>query len=114
MLFFDYTDAVMLSGETANGSYPVEAVKAMARIAEKTEQSIDYIERFNASRIKTTGARNITSAVSHSACTTAQDLNASLISTITISGRAVKDVAKYRPSTPILACTPNERTLKTA
>ena len=109
---FDYTDAVMLSGETANGSYPVEAVKAMARIAEKTEQSIDYIERFNASRIKTTGARNITSAVSHSACTTAQDLNASLISTITISGRAVKDVAKYRPSTPILACTPNERTLR--
>ena len=109
---FDYTDAVMLSGETANGSYPVEAVKAMARIAEKTEQSIDYIERFNASRIKTTGARNITSAVSHSACTTAQDLNASLISTITISGRAVKDVANYRPSTPILACTPNERTLR--
>ena len=108
---FDYTDAVMLSGETANGSYPVEAVKAMARIAEKTEQSIDYIERFNTSRRKTTGARNITSAVSHSACTTAQDLNASLISTITISGRAVKDVAKYRPSTPILACTPNERTL---
>ena len=109
---FDYTDAVMLSGETANGSYPVEAVKAMARIAEKTEQSIDYIERFNTSRRKTTGARNITSAVSHSACTTAQDLNASLISTITISGRAVKDVAKYRPSTPILACTPNERTLR--
>ena len=90
----------------------VEGKSELFASEEEYRELVAYIERFNASRIKTTGARNITSAVSHSACTTAQDLNASLISTITISGRAVKDVAKYRPSTPILACTPNERTLR--
>ena len=109
---YDYTDAIMLSGETAQGDYPVEAVTAMDRIARKVEGSINYAERFNKSYLKCLRVRNITSAVSHSACTTANDLNAAIISTITLSGRAVREVAKYRPSTDILGCSPVERTCR--
>ncbi len=109
---YDHTDAIMLSGETAQGDYPVEAVKAMDRIARKVEESIDYAERFNKSYLKCLRVRNITSAVSHSACTTANDLNAAIISTITLSGRAVREVSKYRPSTDILGCSPIERTCR--
>lgn len=109
---FDHTDAIMLSGETAQGDYPVEAVKAMDRIARKIEASIDYAGRFNKAFSKSLRVRNITSAVSHSACTTANDLNAAIISTITLSGRAVKEVSKYRPATTILGCSPVERTCR--
>lgn len=109
---YDYTDAIMLSGETAQGSYPVESVEAMDRIARKVESSINYSERFNKANSKFFRVRNITSAVSHSACTTANDLNAAIISTITLSGRAVKEVAKYRSSTDILGCSPIERTCR--
>lgn len=109
---YDFTDAIMLSGETAQGDYPVEAVKAMDRIAKKVEASIDYAERFNKAYSQCLKVRNITSAVSHSACTTANDLNASIISTMTLSGRAVKEVSKYRPATPILGCSPVERTCR--
>lgn len=109
---FDHTDAIMLSGETAQGKYPVEAVKAMDRIAKKIESSINYAERFNKVFSKSLKVRNITSAVSHSACTTANDLNAAIISTITLSGRAVKEVSKYRPATTILGCSPIERTCR--
>lgn len=109
---FDHTDAIMLSGETAQGDYPVESVKAMDRIARKIESSINYAERFNKAFSKSLRVRNITSAVSHSACTTANDLNAAIISTITLSGRAVKEVSKYRPATTILGCSPIERTCR--
>ncbi len=109
---FDLTDAIMLSGETAQGNYPVEAVKAMDRIARRIEASINYTDRFNSGFSKSVAVKNITSAVSHSACTTAHDLNAALVGTITLSGRAVKEVAKYRPATAILACTPLDRTLR--
>lgn len=109
---FDFTDAIMLSGETAQGDYPVEAVKAMDRIAKKVEASIDYADRFNKAYSKSLSVRNITSAVSHSACTTANDLNAAIISTITLSGRAVREVSKYRPATDILGCSPIERTCR--
>ncbi|MBQ7264694.1 MAG: pyruvate kinase [Firmicutes bacterium] len=109
---FDYTDAIMLSGETANGDFPVEAVTAMDRIAIEIEKNIDYNRRFNKIDSKSNTVKNITSAMSHSACTTAHDLNAGIIGTITLSGRSVRAVAKYRPATPILACTPIERTLR--
>lgn len=109
---FDFTDAIMLSGETANGDFPVEAVKAMDRIARQIEESIDYSARFDRIASKDLTVKNITSAVSHSACTTAHDLKASLISTVTMSGRAVREVSKYRPATSILACTPLDRTLR--
>lgn len=109
---FDFTDAIMLSGETAQGKYPVEAVTAMDKIAKKIESSIDYIDRFNKHYLKSLAIKNITSAVTHSACTTAHDLNAGVISTITLSGRAVKEVSKYRPATAILGCSPIERTYR--
>lgn len=109
---FDFTDAVMLSGETAQGKYPVEAVTAMDKIAKKVESSINYVDRFNKNYSKCLTIKNITSAVTHSACTTAHDLNAGVISTITLSGRAVKEVSKYRPATAILGCTPVEKTCR--
>lgn len=107
---YDRTDAVMLSGESAKGSYPVEAIQTMDRIARQVEGSFDYIKKFDENR--TVLMSNIASAVSHSACTTAHDLGAKLIAVVSMSGRAVRMVAKYRPACPILACTPNERTLR--
>lgn len=109
---FDYTDAIMLSGETAQGKYPVEAVTAMDKIAKKIEGSINYVDRFNKHYSKSLSIKNITSAVTHSACTTAHDLNAGVISTITLSGRAVREVSKYRPATAILGCSPIDRTCR--
>lgn len=109
---FDFTDAIMLSGETAQGKYPVEAVKAMDKIARKIESSINYVDRFNKNYSKSINIRNITSAVSHSACTTAHDLKANIISTMTLSGRAVKEVSKYRPNPTILGCSPVDRTYR--
>lgn len=107
---YDRTDAVMLSGESAKGDYPVEAIQTMDRIAREVENSFDYIKKFDENR--TVLLSNIASAVSHSACTTAHDLGAKLIAVVSMSGRAVRMVAKYRPACPILACTPNERTLR--
>ncbi len=109
---FDFTDAIMLSGETAQGKYPVEAVTAMDKIAKKIEGSINYVDRFNKHYSKSLSIKNITSAVTHSACTTAHDLNAGIISTITLSGRAVREVSKYRPATAILGCSPIDRTCR--
>lgn len=104
---FDGTDAIMLSGETAKGSFPVEAVNAMVRIATKIESSIDYVEKFyNNASAKTT---NITDAISHATCTTASDLNAPCIVAVTKSGLTVREVSKYRPQSIILGLTPDER-----
>lgn len=107
---YDRTDAVMLSGESAKGKYPVEAIQAMDKIAREVENSFDYIKKFDENR--TVLLPNIASAVSHSACTTAHDLGAKLIAVVSMTGRAVRMVAKYRPACPILACTPNARTLR--
>jgi len=107
---FDGTDAIMLSGETAAGSYPVEAVKVMRRIAESTEQSINYDEVFK-NKIKLRDA-NITNAVSFSACSTAMNLNASAIICPTFSGRTAKLISKFRPNIPIIASTTNKKTLR--
>lgn len=107
---YDMTDAVMLSGESAQGDYPVEAVTTMARICEKIESTIDYEENFESNKL--VAINNITNAVSHSACTTAHDLNATCIAAATMSGSAVKKISKYRPALPILGCTPVDRTLR--
>ncbi len=107
---YDRTDAVMLSGESAQGKYPVESIMAMDKIAREVESSFDYIKKFDQNR--TVLLPNIASAVSHSACTTAHDLGAKLIAVVSMTGRAVRMVAKYRPACPILACTPNDRTLR--
>ena len=100
---YDGTSAIMLSGETAAGAYPVEAVKTMVRIALKTEADIDYIKRFN--QKGGDRAANVTSAISHATCATAHDLGAAAIVTVTESGRTARMISKFRPNCPILGCT---------
>lgn len=103
---FDGSDAIMLSGETAKGLYPVESVKMMARIAMKTESSVNYhkeilwhYKNFRA---------NITNSISYATCTIAQDLKVACIATVTDSGFTARMVSKFRPVCPILAITPNK------
>lgn len=104
---FDGSDAIMLSGETAKGSFPVDAVSTMVKIATKVENSIDYAKDY-ASQTQA-HIKNITNAISHATCTTANDLNAACIAAVTNSGFTVRKVSKYRPVCPILALTPNEQ-----
>ncbi|MDD2973395.1 MAG: pyruvate kinase [Lachnospiraceae bacterium] len=104
---YDGTTAIMLSGESAAGLYPIEAVKTMSRIAERTESDIDY-----KARIKKTNDKDqisITTAISHACCTTAMDLNAAAIITVTMSGFTAGLVSKYKPDCPIIGCTVNEK-----
>ncbi|MBD5080921.1 MAG: pyruvate kinase [Ruminococcaceae bacterium] len=105
---YDGTSAIMLSGETAAGLYPIDAVKTMALIAETTENNIDYSKRFYNREVDK--AENVTNAISHATVTTALDLNAKAILTVTTTGGTAKLLSKYRPNRPILSCTPNERT----
>ena len=102
---FDGTDCIMLSGETANGRYPVESVKAMARIAEKTESALNYEEMLEKRKI--TGCVNVPDAISYAACTTASELGVSAIITTTMTGATAKRVSKFRPKQPIIAVTPS-------
>ncbi|MCC3869100.1 pyruvate kinase [Terrisporobacter mayombei] len=104
---YDGTDAIMLSGETAAGKYPVEAVKTMATIAKRIEETLDYD---NVLRSKGLNNTNVTDAISYATCTTAKSLTASGIVTSTSSGHTARMVSKFRPNTPIIAATPNERT----
>jgi len=107
---FDGTDAVMLSGETAAGKYPLESVKIMADIAKKTETSKEFLDmQKNKSVIK---ELTVTNAISHATCTTAQDLNATAILTATSSGYTAKAVSKYRPTSPIIAATTREDVMR--
>ena len=103
---YDGTGAIMLSGETAAGLYPVEALTMMARIAERTEQDIDYRKRFFVRDRKANP--DITDAICHATCTTAHDLNARAIVTVTKSGRSARMVARYRPDCDIIGCTPSK------
>lgn len=103
---FDGSDAIMLSGETAAGKYPVEAVQTMAKIAERAERALGYEELLERRRAGHT--RTVTDAISHATCTTAQDLGARAIITSTKSGHTARMVAKYRPRAPIVAVTPRE------
>ena len=99
---YDGTSAIMLSGETAVGAYPVEAVETMARIALRAESDINYIRRF--SRPSGSSA-DVTSAISHATVTSAHDLNASAIITVTKSGSTARILSRYRPSCIIVGCT---------
>ena len=103
---YDGTSAIMLSGETAAGEHPIEAVKTMATIAEATENHIDYIRQFNVSEGK---KDDITNAISHATVTTAHDLGAKAIITVTKSGSTAKTISKHRPSSMIISCTTNEK-----
>ena len=104
---YDGTDAIMLSGETAAGKYPVEAVKVMAAIAKRIEETLDYDTILRSKGLNNT---NVTDAISYATCTTAKSLTASGIVTSTSSGYTARMVSKFRPKTPIIAATPNERT----
>ncbi|MCI6639850.1 MAG: pyruvate kinase [Pygmaiobacter massiliensis] len=103
---YDGTSAIMLSGETAAGKFPVEAVATMAAIAERTEQDIDYGQKLRARGMD--GHMNVADAVAHAACTTAMDVQARTIITMTRSGETARLVCKYRPGIPIVACVTTE------
>lgn len=104
---YDGTSCIMLSGETAAGKYPVEALETMVRIAEKAEESINYIKRFNA-RDNSDVAFDVTNAISHATCTTAHDLGAKAIVTVTKGGGTARQLSKFRPLYPIIGCTTQE------
>lgn len=104
---YDGTSAIMLSGETAAGAYPVEAVRTMVRIAERAERDIDYRKRFFHSDRK--GNPDITDAICHATCTTAHDLNSRAIVTVTKSGHSARMIAGYRPAGDIIGCATTEK-----
>ena len=103
---YDGTSAIMLSGETAAGLYPVEAVRTMASIALCAESDINYTKRFKEREADPTP--DVTNAISHATCTSAHDLGAAAIITVTKSGRTAKMISKYRPDCPIICCTTDE------
>lgn len=100
---YDGTTAIMLSGESAQGQYPVEAVQTMSRIAERTEASIDYVEMLRKRQSPQDG--DITTAVSHATCTLAADLNVKAIITVTMSGFTASMISRFRPGCPVIGCT---------
>lgn len=97
---YDETSAIMLSGETAAGMYPIEAVQTMVRIAVRTEQDINYVQRFKQREVMSNP--DVTNAISHATCTMAGDLNAAAIITVSKSGRTARMISKYRPVSPII------------
>ena len=102
---YDGTSAIMLSGESAAGKYPVEAVRVMGEIAEETESHIDYIDHFHTQKFH---IQNRVDAISHAACTMAIDLNAKTIIVTSISGLTVRMVSRFRAPITILGFATNE------
>lgn len=103
---FDGSDAIMLSGETAAGAYPLEAAATMARIALKAESAVDYAAKLANT---TEPARvNITNAISMAACATAAELKTAAITTVTKSGFTARMISRYRPACPLIASTSDE------
>lgn len=107
---FDGTDAIMLSGETAAGKYPVVTVETMARIAQRAEKAVNFDDL-----LETRGAaiqRTVTDGISHAVCSVARDLGVSAIVTATASGHTARMIAKYRPKVPVIAVTPRANVLR--
>ncbi len=103
---YDGTSAIMLSGETAAGKYPVQAVETMARIALETEKNIDYSRLFHTAEFR---IHNIPDAISHAVCGMAIDLDAKLIVVCSLSGKTVRMVSRFRCPVDILGITTNEK-----
>ena len=103
---YDGTSAIMLSGETAAGTYPVEALKTMSAIAERTENETHYPRRLTEAN---TGKISVSDATAHAACLTAKDVNAAAIVTVSESGNTARLLSKYRPAQPIIACVMQEQ-----
>ncbi|MCR5403625.1 MAG: pyruvate kinase [Butyrivibrio sp.] len=101
---YDGTTAIMLSGETAAGDYPVEALKTMDKIAVRTENDIDYIGRL---KKRDYAPSDDTTAISHATCNIAAEVNADAILTVTMSGFTASMVSMYKPNCPVIACTVN-------
>lgn len=104
---YDGTSVLMLSGETASGAYPVEALKTMSKIAERAEKAIDYKSRFRT--LSPNGDPDITDAICHSTCSTAYDLNATAIVVVTQSGFSARMISRYRPGCDIIGCAINKK-----
>jgi pyruvate kinase len=100
---YDGTSAIMLSGETASGKYPIESLEVMAKIAREAEHSMNYWKKFSGVQYEIVS--NVTNAISHATCTTAQDLSASAIITVTHSGHTARMISRFRPAAPIIATT---------
>lgn len=103
---YDGSSAIMLSGETAAGAYPVEAVRAMAKIAEQAEVNTNYIAYIKDSDYH---VKNLAEALSHSACTLAQDIGAKVIVVCTRTGGTARTVSRFRPMIDIVGMTTDER-----
>lgn len=106
---FDGTSAVMLSGESAAGDYPVETVKAMAKNVSQAEEDAEEVNQYKFLEVETND-RDVSNAMGHAACTTAHDIKASAIVAITTSGYTAEMMAKYKPVEPIIAATPDSKT----
>lgn len=104
---YDGTTAIMLSGESAAGQYPVEAVKTMAKIAESAERDIDYRKRMTL--LSCPEQKCITTAIAYATCSTAMDLEAAAIITVTLSGYTAESISRFKPGCPIIGCTTSER-----
>ncbi len=113
---YDGTTAIMLSGESAAGLYPVEAVKTMSRIAESAEKDIDYLGRMNkAEKViaeSLADSKDITTAIAHATCHIAMNLEAAAIITVTLSGFTAEAVSRFKPGCPVIGCTLSERVAK--
>lgn len=105
---YDGTSSIMLSGETAAGKYPIEALQTMVRLAERTESDIDYVRNFQKREFNIRD--NVTHAISHAACTSAMELGAEAVVAFTLSGRTAQEISAFRPGCRIIACTSSELT----
>ena len=104
---YDGTSAIMLSGETAAGKYPIQSVKTMAKIAETTESTIDYTKRFHETEFK---IKNTVDAISHSTCGMAIDIHAKTIVACSLSGTTARMVSRFRSPVDIIGLTTDETT----
>lgn len=104
---YDGTTAIMLSGESAAGLYPVEAVRTMDRIAEAAEKDIDYRGRM--ARLTVSDKGDITTAIAFATCSTAMDLEAKAIITVTMSGYTAESISRFKPGCPVVSCTMSHR-----
>ena len=107
---YDGTDAIMLSGESASGQYPIEAANTMSKIAKETELHLDY--NYLNQRLKEPAMYDFAEAISYSTCRTSNVLNAKAIVAATNSGATAKLVSKYKPKCPIIAITPHEEVMR--
>ena len=104
---YDGTSAIMLSGETAVGKYPIESLMTMSRIAERAESEIDYVDQLK--RMPDFLSPSVTNAISHATCSTAHDLGAAAIIAFSQSGHTARMISSFRPQCPIISCTPSEK-----